>query len=86
MGRGILMVMSTRWLLAAGFSLLSDRAHAGPMLMGLDDLPGGTFASAGQDVSGDGSTVVGSSSSEASAAFEPIPSHEAFRWTTRLVA
>jgi probable HAF family extracellular repeat protein len=55
-------------------NLEAFRWTAGTGMVGLGDLPGGSSASAAQDVSGDGSTIVGEGHS--------APGTEAFRWTS----
>lgn len=76
--------MSKRYLLPVLFvsivatTAIPSSAFSVPMFMGLGDLPEGDFGSFAADISGDGTTVVGHSSS--------TPDHnntqaEAFRWT-----
>jgi uncharacterized membrane protein len=68
-----------RTALAIAAVLISvESADAQPaFFMGLGDLPGGTYSSSAQDVSGDGSVVVGSSLVGSNS----ITDVRAFRWT-----
>ncbi|MGB6221433.1 hypothetical protein [Haloferula sp.] len=65
------------WLLLCSLACPSPAA-TNPTFSGLGDLPGGNFRSSVTGISGDGTTVSGSSSSELSAARSQDA--EAFRW------
>lgn len=60
-------------VLGAALTLVAPLAHGAPFFMGLGDLSGGNFGSGANSISGDGSTVVGTSSSG--------NGREVFRWT-----
>jgi probable HAF family extracellular repeat protein len=66
-------------LLLPGYLTYVAEAAAPPALRGLGDLPGGEYFSEVSGISGDGSTIVGWSSSAASGAAD----RQAFRWRQR---
>lgn len=64
-----------RALLLILFSMISKASVAGPVFMGLGDLPGGPIGSGATAISGDGSTIVGLSNTALGG--------ETFRWTMK---
>src|SRR4030042_5948226 len=65
--------MSSRLISGITLSLVFTTLVFGASFEGLGDLPGGSFSSYAQGVSGDGSVVVGSSTAASG--------EQAFRWT-----